>query len=134
MLKKYICIYLKCGLYGILLECFYTGIISLLNGNFSLTSTTSLWMFPIYGMAVFIIPLHDAIKNRHFIMRGFIYAFLIMTIEYITGSILINMHCCPWNYSNKKLNYQSVIRLDYFPLWMAAGLIFEYLLTNRNSS
>lgn len=132
MLKKNICTFLKCGSYGILLECMYTGIISFLSGDYTLTSETSLWMFPIYGLAVFIIPLRKALYKRNFFIRAFIYAFLIMTIEYITGSLLMSIHCCPWNYSKKRLNFQSVIRLDYFPLWMAAGLIFEYLLTEKN--
>ena len=32
---------------------------------------------------------------------------------------------CPWDYNNAKTNVDGVIRLDYAPFWLAAGLIFE---------
>ena len=41
------------GITGWCLEVLWTGFMSLINGDPKLTSTTSLWMFPIYGMVVF---------------------------------------------------------------------------------
>lgn len=36
---------------------------------------------------------------------------------------------CPWDYSGAKSNINGLIRLDYAPFWMAAGLIFEKILS-----
>ena len=33
------------------------------------------------------------------------------------------------DYSNAPTNINGVIRLDYAPVWMAAGLIFEKILS-----
>lgn len=41
---------------------------------------------------------------------------------------------CPWDYSHAKTNIDGVIRLDYAPLWMAAGLLFERILIRCNTS
>lgn len=40
---------------------------------------------------------------------------------------------CPWDYSNAKANVDSVIRLDYAPFWLVAGLIFEKILSISDS-
>ena len=39
---------------------------------------------------------------------------------------------CPWDYSGAKTSIKGVIRLDYAPYWMIAGLIFEKLLTRTS--
>ena len=40
---------------------------------------------------------------------------------------------CPWDYNNAKTNVDGVIRLDYAPFWLAAGLIFEKILSIPDS-
>ena len=121
------------GLIGWCIECAYTGFKQLLKGNFKLIGTTSLWMFPIYGMAVFIIPIYENIKHLNILIRAVIYGVLIISVEYITGSILNLFDCCPWSYSTVATSYNGLIRLDYFPLWMMAGLLFESILCKKNS-
>lgn len=123
--------FIRCGVLGWSLECAFTGFCQLLSGNSKLTCTTSIWMFFIYGLAVFIIPIYNAIKHLSILLRSLIYAILITSVEYISGSVLLLFNGCPWNYNHAPLNYDGLIRLDYFPLWMMAGLLFEYILCKR---
>lgn len=50
-------------------------------------------------------------------------------VEFISGSFLREIGICPWDYSAARFQYRGIIRLDYAPLWFAAGLIFEKILT-----
>ncbi len=59
------------------------------------------------------------------------YAIMIFATEFISGSILKKIDGCPWDYSDAPCNVNGVIRLDYFPVWFIAGLIYEYLLCNK---
>lgn len=120
-----------CGIIGWIMEVVWTGIWSLINGNLKMVSTTSLIMFPIYGMAVLLKPLYDVMIDMPILMRGGIYVIFIFTAEYFFGVILTKMGVCPWNYSEAKFNINGLIRLDYAPAWFAAGLIFETLVYTK---
>lgn len=124
MIKNFII----CGLLGWCFEVIWTGFNSLIHGNIMLSSHTSLWMFPIYGMAVLLLPLYPHIRHLNFIIRGALYAICIFAVEFVTGMTLNLIHACPWNYSPLPTNVLGVIRLDYFPLWFITGLIFERIL------
>ena len=115
------------GLIGLLLEVFWTGFTSLFAGNLALTSKTYIWMFFIYGIAVFLEPMHDKIRRENFLIRGSIWSIVILCIEFICGFLLDNLiGVCPWDYTNSsKYSFLGYIRLDYFPVWFFAGLIFE---------
>lgn len=120
--------FLRCGTAGWLWECTWSGLWSLLHKDYLLPCRTSLWMFPIYGLACLVCPLYNCIKKRNILLRGFIYAIAIFIGEFITGSILKRHSVCPWNYDHAKLNINGVIRLDYLPAWMVAGLMFERIV------
>ena len=100
-----------CGLTGWCMEILFTSTGSFLKQDKRLIGRTSVWMFPIYGTAAVIAPLYHSIKNLPALLRG-----------------------CPWDYSHAKTNIDGVIRLDYAPLWMAAGLLFERILIRCNTS
>jgi len=122
-MKKRFMIY---GLLGWCLEVFWTGAGSMLKGDVKLTSQTYIWMFFIYGLAVFLEPIHHRIKDKNIIIRGIIYTILIFSIEYITGWTLKSiLGVCPWDYSGSRFSVNGLIRLDYGPAWFIAGLIFE---------
>lgn len=125
MLKKN---FLICGLTGWCMEILFTSFHSMQNKDFRLKGETSLWMFPIYGMAAFIKPLYRLIRKKSCLIRGCIYSFFIFCGEYISGTFLKKRGLCPWDYSRAKTNIDGVIRLDYAPFWMIAGLIFERIL------
>ena len=115
------------GLLGILMEVFWTGLHSLLSGNLNLISKTSIWMFFIYGAAVFLEPVHDKIRRRNILFRGIAWAFFIYCIEFLSGFILDKfIGSCPWDYRNStKYTLYGYIRFDYFPAWFIVGLVFE---------
>ena len=82
-------------------------------------------MFPIYGSVIFFEPIMNIIAGLPIIVRGVTYMLCIFVAEYYSGTLLRKINACPWDYSNSRYNVQSVIRLDYAPLWFAVGLGFE---------
>lgn len=121
------------GLIGWCAEVFWTGLGSLMKGDVKLAAFTYIWMFPIYGMAVFLEAVHDRIRELPTIIRGSIYTILIFAAEYITGMLLkLLIGVCPWDYSGNILSINGVIRLDFIPVWFFAGLIFERIHDKMN--
>ena len=132
-----------CGSIGWCMEVFWTGLHSLLSGQWTMTGKSSLLMFPIYGCAAIIAPLYARISSLSFVCRGLLYMLGFYMVEFISGSFLREIGICPWDYSAARfltdlphdLRYarnhrcRGIIRLDYAPLWFAAGLIFEKILT-----
>ena len=115
------------GALGCLMEVLWTGLGSLKIKNFKLSSTTSLWMFFVYGMVAFLEPVFRLAAPMPFLVRGLIYAAFIFTGEFITGSLLKRMEVCPWDYSTAKYHVKGLIRWDYLPAWVVAGLVFEWV-------
>ena len=117
--------YLIYGLIGICLEIFWTGLESLLNNNYTMEAKTSIWMFFIYGLAVFFEPIHHKMKGINPMIRGLLYMVLIYTVEFLTGGILkILLGACPWNYTDWG-SFYGLITLSFMPVWSALGFIFE---------
>ncbi len=123
--------FILCGTLGWCMEIIFTGLGSLKNHENRLTARTSIWMFPIYGMACFLTPLCRLLKNRNLLTRGILYTCCIFAAEYLCGSLLKRHGACPWDYSHARFNIDGVIRLDYAPFWFGAGLIFEKLLREK---
>ncbi len=124
--------FLQCGILGWCMEILFTGLQSLRRRNFQLKGTTSLWMFPIYGCSCLFRPLSLLLKGKGVLFRGSFYALCIYLVEYLSGKILSLRNLCPWNYRASKWNYQSLIRLDYFPLWFFTGLLMEKSLRKQD--
>lgn len=121
-----------CGLTGWCMEILYTSLGSFRKKDMKLMGNTSIWMFPIYGMASIIGELYPMLKKFPTLIRSSVYGAGILSFEYLSGSLLKKHNLCPWDYSNAKLNINGLIRLDYFPLWMGAGLIFERILCGKD--
>jgi len=115
------------GAVGCLMEVLFTGLCALRSKDFKLSSSTSLWMFFIYGMVVFLEPFFRIMSPLNFLLRGAIYASFILLGEFITGSLLKRADICPWDYSHSRFNVKGVVRFDYLPAWVVAGLVFEQL-------
>ena len=104
--------FIVCGITGWCLELIFTGVLSAVRKDFSLKGTSSLWMFPIYGMAA--------------CMTG------IFGVELASGSVLKYFKICPWDYISSQLQYKGLIRADYAPLWFLTGLLFEKILSDNS--
>ncbi|WP_300302206.1 putative ABC transporter permease [Anaerosolibacter sp.] len=122
------------GLLGWCIEIFWTGMGALLSGDRRFRGYTYLWMFPIYGAAVFLEGLHDLIFHWPVLIRGGVWVAVIYFIEFTSGKMIRSViGICPWDYGNVKYAVQGVIRLDYAPAWFVAGLLFEriHLILDR---
>ncbi len=126
--------FILCGVMGWCMEILFTSSHCLRNRDAKLMGQTSLWMFPIYGLASLIYPLNRFLRRYPAWLRGLIYSGGIFSVEYITGSVLKNFSCCPWDYGDAKYSVNGLIRLDYLPFWAVAGLLFERLLLRQNVS
>lgn len=131
MKNQFINNYIKCGLFGWCLECGWTGLLSFFSKDKSLSCKTSIWMLPIYGLAAFLLPICNKIKDKNTVFRGSIYTMCIYLVEYTAGKILKHANACPWDYSKEKYNYKGLIRYDFAPLWFFVGLLYENLLTKE---
>lgn len=120
-----------CGLTGWCIEIMFTSLEGLKKKDYTLSGKTSIWMFPIYGMAVLIRPIYRIIKKLPTLLRGAIYSAGILACEYLSGSFLKKHRLCPWDYSSAKTNINGIVRLDYAPLWMMVGLLYERILCPR---
>lgn len=120
--------FLTCGTAGWCMEIIFTGLKNFTGEDKTLTGKTSVWMFPIYGMASFMSPICRLLHRTNLFTRGCVYTLCIFTGEYLTGSLLRKYRACPWDYSQSPLNIDGLIRLDYAPLWFGAGLLFEKIL------
>lgn len=123
--KKLLLKYIFYGLLGVTLEIFFTGFISLLKNNMTLEGKSYIWMFFIYGLAVFLEPIHDKIRNRNIFLRGLIYMILIYLGELITGALIMCLiGKCPWSYVEGN-SINSIISIRFIPIWFALGLFLE---------
>ncbi|WMJ81895.1 hypothetical protein RBU49_06515 [Clostridium sp. MB40-C1] len=114
------------GLLGACGEVLWNGIGSMMRGDLKLTGWTSMWMILIYGLAIFLEPIHDRIRHLSFLIRGGVYTVLIFMVEFFSGFLLREiLGVCPWNYVNKPLSFYGLITLTYTPVWFICGLIFE---------
>jgi len=97
---------------------------------------TSIWMFPIYGMASIIKPISFKLKKHHVkrTERGLLYTLGIFSAEFISGCMLKKAFKCPWDYSKCKYNIKGVIRLDYAPIWFIVGLFYENVLNKESKN
>jgi uncharacterized membrane protein len=96
--------------------------------DWKLKGTTYLWMLPIYGSIVFLYePVHDAIRQWPWPLRGLVYMVGFFAIEYLAGWLLKRLTgSCPWDYSQwSRWSVNGYIRLDYAPIWFFVGLGLE---------
>ena len=128
--------FVRCGFIGWCLECVWTGLHSFKERTRDkrLLCRTSVWMFPIYGLAAFIPSVYTKIRTKSVFFRGMVYSSAIMGCEYTSGTLLKRHNACPWDYSKAKLNYKGIIRLDYAPCWALAGLLFERILCKKTKA
>jgi hypothetical protein len=124
------------GMVGLCMEIFWTGMGSLMNGNLSLIGQSNIWMFFIYGMAIFLEPIHTLLSDWPVLLRGGVYTLLIYAGEFLSGFLLLTiLGKCPWNYGVDKYSIFGIITLKYIPVWFVYGLLFEkfhdFLLKQR---
>ena len=95
--------------------------------DWRLRGHTSLWMFPIYGLAAPLYePAHDFLRSWPWVARGVLYLLGIWAVEYATGWLLRRLTGkCPWDYSHLRGHVHGLVALEYAPVWFAFGLALE---------
>mgnify|MGYP002975039952 CR=1 FL=1 len=78
-----------------------------------------LWSCGVYG------ALFKQLKGQSAIVRGMTYGLLIFAIEFFSGTGLKAVNACPWDYSSAVYNINGLVRLDYYPVWIFVGLVYE---------
>lgn len=144
--------FIRCGVAGWCLEVMFTSVDSILAQDWRLMGTTSLLMFPIYGMGALLGPLtgwmdrwlgvkaagsgswKPALEAARLIRHGLMDMVLIFLMEYTAGTFLRRLGICPWDYTGWPDSVDGLIRLNFAPLWFGTGLLFEYLTQNRSRS
>lgn len=124
--------FILCGLTGWCMEVLWTGMGSIMARDPKLTCKTSMWMFPIYGLASLMAPVCRRMRGRNIFFRGGVYTCCIFAAEYATGAVLKKHDRCPWDYSSRPANIHGLINLSYTPAWFVAGLCFERILTTTS--
>ena len=99
--------FFTCGIVGWCLEILFTALHTFQKQDYKLKGNTSLWMFPIYGLATLLAPLSIALNKKPVFLRGCVYTFFIFLTEFITGKLLKKHDLCPWNYETSKYNIQG---------------------------
>lgn len=123
--KKTITKFIVYGLFGICLEIFFTGFMALIRMDLTMKGNSYIWMFFIYGLAVFLEPIHNALRKRNIFLRGLIYTIIIYLVEYASGFLLIQLiGRSPWYYTDEG-SINGLITLSFIPVWFVLGLIFE---------
>ncbi len=122
--------FIRCGLTGLFIEIFFTGMGALFAHDYSMTGHSSILMFPIYGSAALIDPVWRKLRSKPIVLRGLIYTICIYIAEYASGSFLRALGICPWDYTGAPTNINGLIRLDFAPFWFVAGLIFERIVAS----
>ena len=133
--------FLKCGVAGWCMEVVFTALGSILAHDWRMMGHTSLLMFPIYGFGALLEPIGawvdrwigeiDLSAPDRIIRHGLLYMVLIFVGEYASGAWLNARGICPWDYSGTRTSVDGLIRLDFAPLWFAAGLLFERISKKR---
>ena len=90
---------------------------------------SSLLNIPVYGLAQPLFePLHDRLRHRPLAFRAVAYGVGTLGVEYASGRLLRRLFgSAPWDYGGARLAIDGLVRLDYFPLWAAYGLVLERL-------
>ena len=125
--------FIICGLTGWCMEVAFTSAGALWKKDKKLMGQTSAWMFPIYGMAAVIGEIAPKISHWPTPARGLLYGSAIMAGEYVSGTLLTKFDVCPWSYKGAKYAVNDIVRLDFLPFWVVAGLLFEHILANEKA-
>jgi uncharacterized membrane protein len=126
---KYLILFFLYSFFGVGVEVFFTSIgDTFKNKDLAFRGKSYLWMFPIYGSWGLVIgPLYHLMGSIPFILRGFIYVFVIIAGEFIYGSILkLAIKKCPWEYKTK-WTLKGFVNFTFIPFWLIFGYLSELL-------
>lgn len=120
--------FIMCGLTGMCIEVVFTSVCSFKRKDKMLIGHSSVWMLPIYGLASIIGDIYPKIAKFPKLLRAFLYGLCFLIVEFMSGKVLTRLGVCPWCYDGCRYSVDGVIRLDFLPLWMVVGMLYEHIL------
>ena len=118
------------GLFGLLIEVFFTAVAGLVKGDINLRGHTSLWMMLDYGLIGLLYPPVQGLLLKMGMarfLRAAMYMGLIFLVEYVSGRLFVSFGLRLWDYSHLPYNLDGQITLCYAPLWYILGYSLEWL-------
>lgn len=110
---------------GLLIEVLFTGVRSVIQGNLSATSTSYLWMIPIYGFAALAMEGLQSATGWRWVSLAPAFVLIIFWVEYASGWLLHHLiGACPWDYGAGPWSPGGYINLRYTPFWFALAAGF----------
>lgn len=122
------------GIHGYVTEVMFTAAWEfVVNTNWKFPGCTSVWSLFIYALCGFVIEqMYLRLERRmHILLRGIVYLLWTYLWEFTTGYVLRYFNACPWDYTPFDFDLVGLITLEYAPLWYAATLVQEQLLTKN---
>lgn len=114
------------GCLGVIIEFFFTGIHSLIIGNWKATGYSYLWMCPIYGFAALALEGVSRALPWPFYLKALLYVPIIYGIEGLSGWTLQKLiGCIPWDYKKSFWTPMGLINLKYAPFWLVLAMAFD---------
>jgi hypothetical protein len=99
------------------------------SANRRLMGYTYVWMIPIYATVYpALIWLYPKTSAYNWFLRGSFYVAIIYAVEYSSGWLIRKaVGECPWEsgYRGSRWSVNDLIRLDFYPAWLCAALLFE---------
>lgn len=120
------------GSLGVALEVVFTALSDFRKtGNRRLLGFSYIWMFPIYAtIPLFLRALEPVVAGWAPPLKIALYVVIILIMEWLTGwAIRLAVGEAPWEreYRGKRWAVQSLVRLDYAPLWAVACAYFQWM-------
>lgn len=130
------------GHIGLLLEFWFTGLRSLFKRHWKLTSSSYLWMLPVYGVTALLLEVVGQSVPWPFYYKAFLYVPIIYGSEALAGANLkgitgllqkylggLQGDVVPWEYEKSNWAPFGLINLRYAPIWYFVALGFDPLST-----
>ncbi|CAI4224352.1 unnamed protein product [Auanema sp. JU1783] len=108
--------------------CFTAAWDAIENGNRRLLGTSSIYIFFVYGLSIFIIEkLYLRLKGKcRLFPRGLAYITICYLFEFAFGYFLNIWNACPWDYASYfDYHIMGLITMEYIPLWFCSSLFCE---------
>ena len=126
------------GHIGILLEFWFTGARSLFKRHWKLTSSSYLWMIPIYGVTGLFMEVIATTVPWPFYLKALLYVPLIYGAEALSGASIAGLTkqlqrflggfqvgLIPWEYEKSSWAPAGLVNFKYAPFWYLLALGFD---------
>lgn len=126
------------GHIGVLLEFYFTGAASLTKRHWKLTTSSYIWMVPVYGATALLLEVVSQSVQAPFYLKAFIYVPLIFGAEALSGAFLkaftallqrflggVQGGTVPWEYPLSKWSPAGLVNFRYTPFWLLVALAFD---------